>query len=667
MDKRSKILSTMTLTLLLAACGGGGNDGVVIPLPVPQPPLAEGLLVPVETDEQLVDAVRLGFSQLDDDDQRAVAETVSADSSSFTTTYNLEAGVDEHDYVKYDGEHIFIAPSRGMGCCFILEGQIIADSQSSTEDSAPADGESRAIRILATSPDDGGAAEVSTIELEDELSVEGLYIDEDQLVTISSSGWWGVYGDSFANASLWEGQNTALNIYDVSQISEPDTVLSIGLEGGFVSSRKKDGTVYLVTRHTPYIEGFTYYPTNDVEKAQNDALLSELEIDDILPRVSVNGVESQLVESQDCYVANAEHQLASSETGYPTMTLLIAVDLNSRSIVKNSCYLEPTDGIYVSENALYLSHVDYSSDDGTRTLIHRYELDADLTYEGSGAAEGALYLSGNSDFRMNEHDNYLRLVTTNFTDDSDDWFDHKLSIFELDSVNKSLDLVSTLPNDNRPQEIGKPNEDLYGVRFMGDKLFLVTFERVDPLYAIDLSIPEDPVIAGELTVPGFSDFLHPVNQELLLGLGQDENGLVKLELFNIADMSSPYSLGTSVLGEFEWVQWSHSEAQYNRHAFTYQANDQDPDRFLVPVTMGLFSEEVGEYSESQRLYLFELKDKDDSALASIDEIGQIRAKKDWWQVGLQRSIIHDDAVYFINGTSVWSTLWTNPLEQSGPQ
>ena len=665
MDKPTKILLLSTLTLLLTACGGG-NDGAAVPLPVANPSPVEGLLVAVDTDEQLVDAVRAGFSQLDNDNQRAVAETVSADSSSFTVTYNLEAAVHEHDYVKYDGEHIFIAPSRSMGCCFILEDQTVAENALSTEDGSPADGETRRIRILATSPDDGAAAEVSTIELENELSVEGLYIDEDQLVTISSSGWWGVYGDSFSGVSLWEGQNTALNIYDVSEVSEPSSVLNIGLEGGFVSSRKKDDTVYLVTRHTPYIEGFTYYPTNDEERAQNDVLLDELTVDDILPRVSVDGIESQLVQSEDCYVANVEHQLASAETGYPTMTLLIAIDLDSRSIAKSSCFLEPTDGIYVSENAIYLSYVDFSTEDVTRTLVHRYKLDADLTYEGSGAADGALYLSGNSDFRMNEHEDYLRLVTTDFTDDSNDRFDHKLSIFELDSANKALNLVSTLPNDNRTQEIGKPNEDLYGVRFMGDKLFLVTFEQVDPLYAIDLSIPEDPVIAGELTIPGFSDLLHPVNQELLLGLGQGDNGLVKLELFNIADMSSPYSLGTSVLGEFEWVQWSHSEAQYNRHAFTYQANDQNPDRFLVPVTMGLFSEERGEYSESQRLYLFELKDKDDSTLASISEIGQIRTEKDWWQVDLHRSIIHDDAVYFINGTSVWSTLWTNPLEQNGP-
>jgi len=667
MDKRSKILSTSTLLLLLVACGGGGSDDVAIPLPVPNSPSAEGLLVPVETDEQLVDAVRFGFSQLDEDDQRAVAEAVTVDSSGFTATYNLEAGVDEHDYVKYDGEHIFIAPSRSMGCCFILEDQTVAENALSAEDASLADGETRTIRILATSPEEGSAAEVSTIELEDELSVEGLYVDEDQLVTISSSGWWGAYGDSFFGVSLWEGQNTALNIYDVSQISEPDAVLRIGLEGGFVSSRKKDDTVYLVTRHTPYIEGFTYYPTNDEERAQNDVLLDELTVDDILPRVSVDGIDSQLIQSQDCYVANAEHQLASSETGYPTMTLLIAIDLDSRSIAKSSCFLEPTDGIYVSENAIYLSYVDYSTEDVTRTLVHRYKLDSELIYEGSGAADGALYLSGNSDFRINEHNDYLRLVTTDFTDDSNDWFDHKLSIFELDSANKTLNLVSTLPNDNRTQEIGKPNENLFGVRFMGDKLFLVTFEQVDPLYVIDLSIPEDPVIAGELTIPGFSDLLHPVNEELLLGLGQNGNGLVKLELFNIADMSSPYSLGTSVLGEFEWVQWSYSEAQYNRHAFTYQANDQNPDRFLVPVTMGLFSEELGEYSESPRLYLFELKDKDDSTLASISEIGQIRAEKDWWQVDLHRSIIHDDAVYFINGTSVWSTLWTNPLEQSGPQ
>ena len=69
-----------------------------------------------------------------------------------------------------------------------------------------------------------------------------------------------------------------------------------------------------------------------------------------------------------------------------------------------------------------------------------------------------------------------------------------------------------MPNDSRPEEIGKPNERLYGVRFLGDTAYAVTFERIDPLYAIDLSNPLDPFIAGELEVTGFSDFLHPMHK-----------------------------------------------------------------------------------------------------------------------------------------------------------
>ncbi|MBC8381795.1 MAG: hypothetical protein H8E58_09735, partial [SAR92 clade bacterium] len=89
------------------------------------------------------------------------------------------------------------------------------------------------------------------------------------------------------------------------------------------------------------------------------------------------------------------------------------------------------------------------------------------------------------------------------------------------------------------------------------------------------------------------------------------------------------------------------------------------DRFLIPATISFYSAEMG-YQEDNRLYMFEINSKDNAALASIDEIGRISAGREWWQSNLMRSVIHDDAVYYVNGNAVWSALWTNPTEQKGP-
>ncbi|KRP17666.1 MAG: hypothetical protein ABS23_11850 [SAR92 bacterium BACL16 MAG-120619-bin48] len=552
-----------------------------------------------------------------------------------------------------------------MDCCFILEDALAPEM--AVADEMPINNDERSIRILATDPSDASALEVSTIALSDNLSVEGLYVNGSQLVAISSSGWWGGYGDSFTRVSNWESQTTILSVYDIADVTAPTNQINIEFEGGFVNSRKKGDIVYLVARHTPIIEGFVYYP-NDTQKIENERLLSEISLEDMLPTMSIDGISSPLVNVGDCLITDSEHELSPAVNGYPTMTILIAVDLVDPRIVKARCYLEPTDGIYVSQNAIYLSQIDYDdslTEPSSRTIIHRFELTKNLVYQGSGAAKGSLYLSGDRDFRINEHDGYLRLVTTQRTGDSSDTVDHKLSILKLNIQDVELDLVSTLPNSERPEAIGKPNEALYGVRFMGDALYLVTFERTDPLYVVDLSKPTDPMIAGELMVTGFSDFLHAVNDDLLMGLGQDENGLVKLELFNVADMTAPYSLGGISLGESEGASWGYSEARYNRHAFTYQAIDASKDRFLIPATISFYSAEMG-YQEDNRLYMFEINSKDNAALASIDEIGRISAGREWWQSNLERSVIHDDAVYYVNGNAVWSALWTNPTEQKGP-
>jgi uncharacterized secreted protein with C-terminal beta-propeller domain len=685
MNSKTGIYTLSFLATLLMACGGGGSTATS-PDPAPGPDLAPtGLLIPVQSNSELLATVQRGFTNTLNNnmartEELAMTAPTEQDSSesSYTTTYTLENNVDEHDAVKYDGEHLFIAPSRSMDCCFIADDiAMVAEAEEDIEQSdaipepQPEPQESdRSIRILETDPENADATEVSTIELDSSRTVEGLYTQDDQLVSISSSGWWGIFGDSFARVSNWEGQTTALDIYDISDITAPTPQMQIEFQGGFVNSRKKGDTIYLVARHTPNIDGFDYYPMEEAI-SENEMLLDELSIEDILPKVSVNGVESLLVDANGCLIADPDNELSTADTGYPTLTLLIAVNIVDQSIANATCYLEPTDGIYVSENAIYLTQVDYR-DTASRTLIHSYELSEDLTYQGSGVAEGSLYLNGDRDFRINEYEGHLRIVTTERTGDSSDSIDHRLSILKLNTQELEMELVATLPNKDRPEAIGKPNEDLYGVRFMGDTAYLVTFERIDPLYVLDLSTPTDPVIAGELMVTGFSDFLHPVSDQLLMGLGQDENGLTKLELFNVDNMSSPYSLGTVTLGiedgliSPDSLNWSYSEARYNRHAFTYQVISDTQDRFLVPATLSFYNEQSG-YQDEDRLYLLEINDKNTALTASINEVGYITAKRnERWYSSRNRGVIDGDAVYYINDSSVWSTLWSNPTQQEGP-
>lgn len=674
MNNMLRLLKVTGLIALIANCGGGGSSAPSSPLaPDPDPAVDPvGLLIPIATDATLLNVIHSGFvNDTSNNIERMASESLSADagvsnsaSTNFTTTYNLEANVDEHDAVKYNGNYLFITPSRSMDCCFIIDDIAIASDDNTAPDVSPvASSQGRSIRILSTDPENETATEVSTIAVSEAKTVEGLYTHNTQLAAISSTSWWGSYGDAFTRASQWRAQTTGLSIYDISDATAPSTQLEIEFEGGFVNSRKVGNTIYLIARHTPEVQGLIDYPTAEQQQT-NQVLLDNLTVDDIMPALSINGQETALVDSGDCLLENNDHKLASANSGYPTLTLLIAVDLTNLSIANTACYIAPTNGIYISENAIYLTQIDYSESQ-SRTLIHRFALSQTLTYQGSGAVDGSLYLSGDRDFRISEYDGFLRLVTTDRTGNAADQLDHKLWVLQRNTQDKELNIVGSLPNNERPAAIGKPNEDLYGVRFFGNKLYLVTFERIDPLYAIDLTDPTDLKIAGELMIPGFSDFLHPVNQDLLLGLGEDENGLVKLELFNVADMTGPYSLGTTVLGEDENPHWSYSEARYNRHAFTYQIVSETQDRFTVPVTLGTKSE-TSEYQEQDRLYLFEINGKEDSALGSINEIGHISVARDQWQNSRNRAVIHKDTVYYINNTSVWSTDWMNPSEQNGP-
>ena len=257
----------------------------------------------------------------------------------------------------------------------------------------------------------------------------------------------------------------------------------------------------------------------------------------------------------------------------------------------------------------------------------------------------------------------MRILASAFDWASDDFVDHYLYVLRESADSPDLEILATLPNDSYPQEIGQPNEALYGVRFLGDRAYAVTFEQIDPLYVIDLADPAEPYIAGELHVPGFSEFLHPVTDELLLGIGRDASGGIKLELYDASNITQPVSRGVQVIGG----QGSYSEAIHNRHAFTYQADVGGADRFTVPVHA--YATDGGFSFLGSSLYLFEIRDKNMPQQVALIPVGAIRPPAAYspnaW-IERSRAFLHDDTVFYVRDEQVWASFWYAPAVVNGP-
>jgi hypothetical protein len=191
--------------------------------------------------------------------------------------------------------------------------------------------------------------------------------------------------------------------------------------------------------------------------------------------------------------------------------------------------------------------------DTPRTALHRFTLGGGLAYAGSGEVEGQLL----TPWALDEHEGHLRAVTTYPEGGTD------VSVLEL-GKRRSMELVGALRGV-------APGESMRSVRFDGDRAWLVTFRQVDPLFTLDLSEPRAPRVVGELKVPGYSAYLHPLAEDRLLGVGlagTPEGRLtgVDVSLFDVSDPSTPARLDELVVAD---DAWSGSEALQDPRAFTF--------------------------------------------------------------------------------------------------
>ncbi len=715
-------LVSLGLLVLLSACGGGGSSSTIASGVIDDPggPASFGLLKPAESDAELVRNLRTGLQNASyvSEPQEAFSLPVPAapgegepgsDSNgspenSFSGTNLQESGVDEADIVKYDGEILYVVDFGEQDFTALPEEEPVA----AVPDIAP---QAPVIRLFRTDPSTPSAHSVAEITLlSPDFGIEGLYLaegsPEKKLIAVGQSSPF-TYWESFASDYYWREGKTLVQTWDVGDPEHPSRGWSLELDGSLLASRRIENTLYVVTRYSPAIEGLRAYPQSAEEVATNQALIDETPVASLLPDMRrENGVSTELLAPTDCYVPNADYKELIAPPAGGSLVTVTAIDLDSPDTIRSLCLNTYASGFYVSSTALYIT----ANNSGDATLIHKVALsEQGPVYRGSGEVRGYLGTS-NPAYLMSEREGDLRVVSSTWgaqtfplptiapavdmpvaaeesqeepqeepqeesqEEPQDDSFGrHRLTILRESADGTRLEEIALLPNSRRPQPIGKPDEDIYATRFLGDRAYIVTFQLIDPLYVLDLADPVDPKITGELEIPGFSKLLQAVGDNLLLGVGMEvpESGPnltqgVKLALFDVADVTMPVSLAEVVVGK----RGSYSPALDNYHALTLIEVD-GHYRAAVPIQRNEeLQDQGGEVTDpgyyygwsDNGLYLFDIDPVAGSLILSDSLIiEKSSAQQPYSLSGLynSRSVLHDDAVFFIDRGAVWDSLWKN--------
>ncbi len=524
--------------------------------------------------------------------------TVQEDASSaqnMTTTNLQEVGVDEGDILKHNTEYLFSADNS--------HGRIIVTSFS---------------RLIAKE-----YKPLSTIDMSGK-SIIAMYLHENRLAVLSNTAYYyinDVTEESQRTSVLYDpNQSFTLDIFDISDMNNILKVTTHEIEGNYKTSRLINGRLFLVSQFMPnivyeypkvYVDTLCsdIYPTEGIvctastdngvgtsteeplppaPRAISDGCNYDIEAwnthncsayqydetgawkydyenpivqnEHLIPSIKTEGQSRTLVAPSTLYAPNKLDQRAN-------ITTISSFSMQDGRYHESLSFLGNTNNYYASPTSLYLASSEYPmffdyTHAKEQQMIYKFALGESLAYEGRGFVEGWML----NQFSMSEKDGYLRVATTV----GQSWWNRQTnnSVYTLKEVNETLQVEGVLSG------LGKEGETIHAVRFMGDRGFVVTFERTDPLYTLDLSDPKNPKKVGELSIPGFSRYLHVIDANRLLSIGRnaDASGRqqeLQVQLFDISDFANPRLADKVQIGTKD----SYSEAEYNHKAFAYRASD----------------------------------------------------------------------------------------------
>lgn len=463
-----------------------------------------------------------------------------ADGSTVIGTNNQEVEVDEADLVKTDGR-VLVAVVNGtlrvtrLDDSPTIDGSLDLNSRGATTMFLRGD----SLLVLGTTYGGGGGIPLDDVAAAEPAPAPAPSLPPDTTVPPST-----------VPAPTPFQVATTLTLVSIADPARPAITATAEVEGSLVTARELDGRARVVVQSSPAgLERMAMAGSRD----QAVAAVEALEGQDLVPRVAVDGGVEPLGSCQDMLVMPAIPTDAASSAG-DMVASVGGEQLSTVSVLTVGDDLTTLDPVsvqgsagtvYASTASLYVAEASWD-EAGPRTNVHRFALDGDgpATYTGSGLAPGHLL----NQFSLSERDGALRVVTT------------------LDGMATSSARLTVLDTEGTLDEIGNLDgmgigEEVQSVRFLEDLAYVVTFRQIDPLYALDLSDPRNPRLLGELKIPGFSEYLHPVGEGLLLGVGREvdpDTGIdegLKISLFDVSDPGAMAEVDQIVLPQ-AWSQIS---------------------------------------------------------------------------------------------------------------
>jgi len=458
-------------------------------------------------------------------------------SESYSTTNIQVAGVDEADTVKTDGQYIYtVSTTQNIGYYF-------GGYNSET---------SNAVYIINADPQNPQV--VSKISLGNDTEPAGLFLSQDgsKLVVLASKYETYTYGNGLPGSggvampmivAYQADVYTYINVYDVSNKANPVLTRNFTVSGSYFDSRMIGNDVYAVVSQPA-----TVY---------NNAVT--------LPAI-YNGKSESAIAPTSVYYTDMV------QPSYYTFTSFFGINVldDAQTPTNLTVMMGGASTMYVSQNNMYVTYPTWT-DGGQFTSIYRVSVNGtQLTFEAQGSVPGYTI----NQYSMDEYNSYFRIATN---------WQNETQMNNIYVLNSNLSIVGKL-------EGLAQNENLYSVRFMGDRCYLVTFKQTDPFFVIDLSNPQAPKVAGELKIPGYSSYLHPYDENHVIGLGVEtninsgvESNTLKLSLFDVTDTNNPTEIANyTVEGNY-----TSSTALNDPKAFLFDLQKQ---LLVIPVSITNYGE-----------------------------------------------------------------------------